>query len=493
MAWVPGFVHDVFISHAHVDNDFAEPEKQGWVRRLQVELTKRLPERLGRSEGLSVWLDERMRGSANVDREILDVLRSSATIVCIVSKGWIESSYCVKELDAFENAARRSGEWAPAEHRVIKVIIGNVPRESQPPVLADQNGHRFYEIDPVTARTERFRRTIEADPDQRHWKALNDLASDLAETLSSMAAARGKVLERARPPAAADPVLAVFLAEAADDVDDFREDLRRSLRQTGFAVRPESPLPTEPEPLRQRLAEDLASCRVSIHLLGKLYGKRLGPGGPSVADVQLQEATRLGVQRIVWVDPTVDPAALASEDQRRLISSAETSRDFVHTGGLEALKDLVAARCRPEQLPAQPSVDPGAMVYVACRPEDDADARKLALVLKQARHDVVLPAREGDPETLDRHHQSNLRNCDAFVVLYGTPPPLWARERAIETTQLSKQRKVAPNLLLSVVDGPPPMKEDLGLEFQNLLLVPCRDGVQADRVQQLLAHLEARR
>lgn len=493
MAWVPGFEHDVFVSYAHVDDQFVAPETLGWVSRFVNELKAFLPPRLGRAEGLSVWCDPRIRGSADVDREIVAAIESSAVFVCVLSTGWLASGYCARELAAFTAAVERQASGSPPaiQSRAVKLLLSNVAREDQPSPIDGQNGHRFFAVDPATSVDERFRRTEEKDADQRHWKALHAMTWDVAEILRALAEARGRSTADAPPlPARARSTAPrVFLAEVTDDMDERREELRASLAQKGLAVIPDAPLPLASPALDARLAADLPSCAVSVHLLGEHYGRRLTPGGPSLPHVQLDAAAQRGVHRIVWMDPSLRLRELKAGPQRDLVAVAEAGAELVQCR-LEELKDLILSRAAPEQPPPQVTVDRGAMVYVAALPEDEPTAKRLATILADSHHDVVFAARTADAEA-ERHHERNLQACDAFVVLFGNSV-LWARDQVIRARQLARQRRVSPHLVLSVVDAPPPVKkEDLGLEFKDLLLLGARDHWPPEHLQDLLHRLEA--
>ncbi len=65
---------------------------------------------------------------------------------------------------------------------------------------------------------------------------------------------------------------AIFLAEATTDLKEQREALRRDLQQHGYTVLPARGLPLVASEIETSLHEDLAQCRMSIHLVGKKYG-----------------------------------------------------------------------------------------------------------------------------------------------------------------------------------------------------------------------------
>src|SRR5512143_3261203 len=111
-AYVTGFDYDVFVSYAHVDNvklgeDEAAP---GWVHNLVNDLRTLLPQQLGRSEWGSVWIDHRrLVGNEPLTPDIQQAVSHSATLVVILSEGYLQSDWCRQERELFLQMAQRSG------------------------------------------------------------------------------------------------------------------------------------------------------------------------------------------------------------------------------------------------------------------------------------------------------------------------------------------------------------------------------------------------
>jgi hypothetical protein len=390
-------------------------------------------------------------------------------------------------------------------------------------IVQKNTGYPFFQRDPLSGREEPFRRTKEQDEDRRYWSALDDLARNLADLLKTMRGLGGveedEEDEAATGPApstaasaatpattvAAETSPAVFLAEATDDLEPDREDLRRTLVQRGVTVLPGRPLPPESAELEEQVRADLRKAALSIHLLGSFYGKKPAGEERSYTHLQLDLAAeaaheRAGsdaeLPRFVWIPRGLDVTALR-EDQRQLVRAVEEEPDSASPAAvlkvdLEKLKEAVIDKLA-ELFPPPPAPvvaeTPGAVVYVSCRPEDDPEAGEICSLLQAARHDVVLPIRDGDAAELERHYRTNLEYCDALLVLYANSPLLWVREEILKVRRLLAGRR---DFVLSIYDGPPAEKEEVGLAFQNLLLIDGRDGRRAERLRPLLARLGGR-
>lgn len=492
MPYVPGYDHDVFVSYAHVDDQPLSSEEKGWVARLHEELRVSLARMLGRAETLSIWRDPKLAGNDYFDDTIDQAFARSALFVCILSPGYVASTYCLKELSGYCQAhGGNAGVRVGGKSRLFKVLLSQTDEEPEP--LRGLGGYRFFALDPTTTREEPFRRTRESDPDQRYWTTLRDLAAEIAQMLDRM---RQVAEHQAPPPQPSGP--AVYLAEVTDDLEDARDEVRRALEQRGVRVLPDQPLPWEADAMRDQVRADLERAELAVHLFGPLYGRKVRGGTRSLPHLQYLYASQCPPDdppRLVWVPRELDSDRLRDASQQALVAGLETGAgpapEILRTG-LEELKETLLDRLFPPE--AAPGVlPPGALVYITCTPEDATHAATLRSLLSAANHDVILPARGGDQAALEQHHLTNLQYCDALVILYGQAPLVWVRERALQARQLAARRKLAPHVVMSVLDGPPPDKEDLGIDFRNLLVVNCRSGFAPERVKDLLGRLAAAR
>ncbi|MDH3598296.1 MAG: toll/interleukin-1 receptor domain-containing protein [Candidatus Tectomicrobia bacterium] len=93
--------YDVFLSYAHVNN---HPDGGAWVSEFHKQLRAKLDERLGRSGRAKFFFDTGTLGK-NVEfgPQIEEALRKSATVVAVISQGYIESPNCREELRFFDD------------------------------------------------------------------------------------------------------------------------------------------------------------------------------------------------------------------------------------------------------------------------------------------------------------------------------------------------------------------------------------------------------
>ena len=101
MAFVPKYQYDIFVSYAHVDDMPDVGADHGWVTTLISSLRTRLAQRLGRSDAFSLWMDPELANHGSLTPQILDALHGSATILIILSPGYLASWWCLREKDSF--------------------------------------------------------------------------------------------------------------------------------------------------------------------------------------------------------------------------------------------------------------------------------------------------------------------------------------------------------------------------------------------------------
>jgi hypothetical protein len=97
MGLIKGFTWDLFISYARND----DPETTPWVTRLVAQLRQALPQRLG-SKDLKMFFDKSdIRGPGELDPKITAGVKESAFFVALLSRSYVMSDWCIKELKYF--------------------------------------------------------------------------------------------------------------------------------------------------------------------------------------------------------------------------------------------------------------------------------------------------------------------------------------------------------------------------------------------------------
>jgi hypothetical protein len=183
MSYVPGYESDVFVSYAQVDDRPLPPATVGWVCTLVDTLKILLAQQLGRAELFTVWRDLGLAGNAPLTAEIFNALRASATMLVILSEGYLASEWCQREQNEFLDTVGKGSR------RLFVVERMPIARERKPGEFQDLIGYPFWvrERDEVPPRTLGVPMPSAAEPE--YYNRLNRLASELSRELRRARAA----------------------------------------------------------------------------------------------------------------------------------------------------------------------------------------------------------------------------------------------------------------------------------------------------------------
>jgi hypothetical protein len=268
MSYVPGFDYDFFVSYARVD-DLVDPGMaEGWVKILLRKLSNRLSQLLGRQDSFSLFFDTNQPQHSPIPPMLLAALESSATLLTILSPGYLESEWCCREQDLFQS---RVSDRFRDDSRTFVVERDWVDRAVLGARLANLGRYRFWEEDALTCERRILGRTDPNDP--VYNDRLDHLARELADKLKML-----RDLATGVPPHPPQPAAAiVYLAQVTDDLDARREKVARHLEQHGYTVIPNvqaSYYPLDPAGFRAAVDRDMAGAKLYVQLLGRIAGRK---------------------------------------------------------------------------------------------------------------------------------------------------------------------------------------------------------------------------
>lgn len=187
-SYVPNYKNDIFISYAHVNNERLPGADTGWVTTLVSALKNSLAQELGRAEdsegGFSLWMDYQLRSNQPVNDDIYAQLKESATLVVILSNGYLASQWCLLEFHTFLSQVEQdSGRLFIVEYELVKAA------ETKVPGVKRLLNYPFWQRDDNTGKP----RTLgipkpHPDRDQGYYQQLNKLATELANKLKQLQA-----------------------------------------------------------------------------------------------------------------------------------------------------------------------------------------------------------------------------------------------------------------------------------------------------------------
>jgi hypothetical protein len=182
MAYTSDWQNDVFVSYAQVDDQPLSGAHDGWVGSLVDALKVLLGQCLGRTDALAVWRDVQLPGHAPLTPEILARVRSSATLLIVLSEGYLASEWCGREYREF--LALAGGDT----RRLFVVERTPIERHRRPHELGDLLGYPFWVRDRRDGRARTLGVPIPTPAEPEYYHRLGRLALELASELQRLKA-----------------------------------------------------------------------------------------------------------------------------------------------------------------------------------------------------------------------------------------------------------------------------------------------------------------
>jgi hypothetical protein len=475
MGYVRDYEHDVFVSYASVDNQPPVGVDNGWVTYLVMELKRVLAEELGRSEEVAIWMDQQLAANDPITPTLLEAVGNSATIIVILSAGYLESDWCLRERNEF---LARMAELAEQGNRIFLVEKTAIEWNEKPLEIRDVKGKAFWykeeERDRIHTLGSPCPRPLE---EPEYYRQVSDLARDLADQLQAM---QGDDVGTEQTPSVTGP--RVVLADVTDDLVDKREEVRRYLQQHGVSVI-EKYYPSEPQAFLESFNQDLESCALYVQLLSSLTGKRPPGAEQGYPVLQFDAARSAAVDILQWYPPDLDVDKLEDGPQKDLLL-----QKTVVAEPFEQFKARVVKRAQPEpERSHEPNqVAAGAsLIFVNHGAEDRKLAEEVSGVADELELEYALPVSTGSPGEIRETMETCMRESDAMVLLYGEVPETWVVQQLL---QFRKYRNLKGRTRkgLALVEGPPQEKHQIRMKLADMYVLDCRNGTPREKVRDFL-------
>lgn len=478
MAFVPGYRYDLFVSYAHVDDVPAAGEVHGWVTHLEQEIRRQLGSLAGRKDAFEIFIDRRhLHGGHSISSDIEAVVRSSAVFLLVMSPGYVGSKAgCLRELEIFTAAFsdRLLG-------RVLLVERRPVDKAEMPGSIAalDLKKIRFWDRD----ADDRVVIVGDPKPVDRFWSLASDVAERVFDFWKKLKDAPGAAT--AAPAPTNEPVL--FLAEATEDMDEARDEVRRYVEQCGFRVLPDRTYPASGEAYRAEAQKDMGFAALYAQLLGPHRSKPRPDVPRGYQWLQLECADNAKLSVLHWRSPDVALDAIADSDHLAL-----HKRPTVVVDTLESFKRELVRRLGEKKIaldrPAAQTPSTQAQVVITADPQELDLAYRLQDALPDELEKIV-PPYAGSPEDIRAILENSVENCDVVVLVYGADPG-WLFKQYQQIRKLTALRR-KPLKMLAIYDGPPTEKPPVPVKGGNIQLVTARETLDPGPLRDLVRrHLQ---
>lgn len=213
-------LYDIFVSYARVDDDPPPGVEHGWVSTCVSVVRKYLARELGRKELVRLWMDYELRGSDAVTTAIHQQLATTRVLLLFLSKGYLESRWCMEELTTFTRRVEAGGGC------VFPVYVS--PIDSIPAPLTNLLKYSFWKEDQQGRPRTLGDPAPNAGREPEYYHLARDLARDLAAKLAGIAASDAT--------GATGPGTRIFVGGADQDLDLVRA-AATALRERGLSCR----------------------------------------------------------------------------------------------------------------------------------------------------------------------------------------------------------------------------------------------------------------
>ncbi|MDJ0701911.1 MAG: TIR domain-containing protein [Leptolyngbyaceae cyanobacterium MO_188.B28] len=504
------FENDIFISYAHLDNAPLplDDRTQGWVSNFHTCLDAFLGEYLGRKP--KIWRDRRLESNTIFADEIIENLLQAAVLVSVLSPRYVQSEWCIRELQRFNDAIKQAGlDRIANKSRIFKVEKWPVDRDEYPDALDDlkeQLGCQFFETDPSTESFREFRVEFGEEAKRRFLLRVSDLAKEITKLLKEIQKYSTQSSDLVSGASADAPPTAdktIYLALTTLDLQEARETIRREFEERGYRVLPHQSLPLNAPDLYAVVREQLQQCRLSIHLIGENYG--FVPEGTDQSVIALQNQLAAEHQpeklfsRLIWLPPGL-PASTDLRQQtlvNQLLNTAEAQQGAeVLQVPLEELKTVILDMLTQPKSPPAQSLEASAgsenlRIYLDCD-EQDLDSEQLEALyesLEDAGYEVLLP--NFDSDGVASFVDDGLKLCDSALIYYGHGNELWLQRRLSALRKVAGYAQAKPLLAKGIYVVAPATARKRAYDNPDVLVMKGFDAFSSEVLQPFLNKLQS--
>ncbi|MFL2450535.1 MAG: hypothetical protein ACJ0IB_00525 [Verrucomicrobiales bacterium] len=431
---------DVLISYAEVDNEPLRSGDEGWISQLQRNLKVRMEQLSGEEVKIS-RLSGKAFESIGSGGGLVKEMAEAKAVVPVISPPFSNSPGCQKEMEIIynpETLSSQTGSGAPSEAKVFNAIKMPVALESAPnsisSVISKCPGLEFFEREPSTGKVREFHENFGEDSRQRYYERVYDLAYELCESIKRHDSSGAQVGETG---VTVENKQKIFLAPTTRDLTKEYDTVKRELKEHGYHVVPDHPLPLSVDELNESLEEMISDCVTSIHLMGDRYGLIPEGSSTSISELLLRftsEKAKDGLKRFIWsprdfsdAEPKQIELLERIQEDPALHSAAELIEGSISTLKRDIFRVIEEQNKKAED-DANKEVKPvtdSKLIYLICEQRDEEAVEALEDYLFKEDLEVCLPAFDGDEADVKALHQENLINCAGALVYYGAAPKAW--------------------------------------------------------------------
>ena len=479
---------DVYISYAGIDDQFFAGEDEGWISRFHRNLQVKLQQLTGRP--INIFQPPRLEKGDSPEPKLLEEIPQARSFLSVVSPPFTNSPLCGQELEAFVK------NRTSADSKLIKVVKTPVDETQLDSIgqgiLSQVNNHDFYEQDP-SGRILEFEESFGEDLKRRYYEKIYDVAHEINATLAAG-------LDETHVNLASGPI--AYIAQTTSDVRGAYEIICRELKERGFRVVPDRPLPLERNALIEEVRHYLEKATLVIQPIGASYGVVPENSDRSLLAIQSEEIRswmpEAKAQQFIWFEPKVfdDDRQASFVNHLRTLDAARNNCELIE-GNLSLLKEaisqhLTAVKQRKSKGKGGVRKDNVRMVYLMCDSIDEDETEALEDFLFQQGFEVSLPDFECEQDQVSDLHVSTLVECDAAIIFYGAAKKSWVDIKLRDTLKAAGYGRNGPIENVAVFIAPPfdKRKERFKSHQAEVILQPDSGSLQESKLIDFVGRIQ---
>lgn len=453
MAYVPGFKYDIFISYAHLDNQ--KPFDAGWVEMFYKSLEWFLSERTGKMNEIKIWWDsKKLDGTTLFDNSISSGVEDSAIMISLVSKFYLGSEYCSKELDTFSKKAQGHplGLQVGDRSRMVHVLLQNIPFNEWPSHFSGRTGFPFY----IAPDKTRLGDTLKASSPEfiSQMGQLRDSIEDLLNEFKNAQSEQKTETIVVPSQQKKDDAFSIYFADVTDSLITARKRTVAELEKKGFNIINSVP-GGNIEEHKQNVKQALANADLSVHLLD-LY-----PGREITADtinwypkLEAELALQTDKPMMIWTPP-LELTEVEEEGYKNFLSDLDSGK--LSSGKSEMVRDVksmitqhvadLATELQEKKLSRQiqqrSASEERTQVLIDTNVEDQISAWDLGRALLENGIQPVINPGEKDPVQNINILGDRMSQVQKLIFYYGQADKEWIKQRMNAALHMAMSKDLA--------------------------------------------------
>lgn len=436
MALVPGFEYDIFISYVHDDNVPETKKEEGWVNQFYQYLDTKLRKH---NKDVKIWWDEKnLDKSQMFDKTIAEAIEKSAIMICLYSRRYTQSDYCIKELEHFCKKVKneKTGLVVGNRSRIIPVMLSNIPYSSWPDKLTGTTSFKFHDAPDKDDRA--YGDPLRVKAKGAFSNEMKNLRTALVHIFEDFNREHGKeksvIAEKSEsaPMEAKNKAFTFYIGAVSDSLDDRRDGIISELESKGYHIISGEAFAPNVEAHEQVTKEAIEKAQLAVHVLNEYPGRKI-KGDPNSRYIQKEVEIGLAssTPQLIWVPSDLDYDSIANKEHQTFLQGLEdrslTEKNYEYVRGnegelakllLDHGEQLEAALAK-EQARHEAVGKATIKVLLDTHIDDFKDAYNLKKTLSKHNIELIFNPDDGDPQENIKSLFNNINEAQKFIFLYG--------------------------------------------------------------------------